>query len=73
LAVSVVIAGMETRMQHSEQAGLDPLAERLADGESMGGPGSGKRHYAGLYRYAFAVLRGEQLRRMQRRRLSNAP
>ncbi len=29
-------------MQHSKQAGLDPLAERLADGKSMGGPGSSR-------------------------------
>jgi hypothetical protein len=60
LAVSVVIVGEETRMQHSEQAGLDPLAERLADGDSRAARDLVERHYTGLFRYAFAMLRGEQ-------------
>jgi hypothetical protein len=47
-------------MQHSEQAGLDPLAERLADGDSRAARDLVERHYTGLYRYAFAMLRGEQ-------------
>lgn len=60
MAVSVVIVGMETKMRYSGQAGLDPLAERLADGDPWAARDLVERHYAGLYRYAFAMLRSEQ-------------
>ncbi len=47
-------------MWHSEQAGLDPLAVRLADGDPRAVRDLVERHYAGLYRFAFAMLRSKQ-------------
>ena len=60
MAVSVVIVGVETKRRHSEQTGLDPLAVRLADGDPWAVRDLVERHYAGLYRYAFAMLRSKQ-------------
>src|SRR5215207_2083643 len=40
--------------------GLDPLAARLADGDPRAARDLVEGHYAGLYRYAFAMLRSEQ-------------
>ncbi len=60
MAVPVVIVGVETKMRHSEQAGLDPLAVRLADGDPWAVRDLVERHYAGLYRYAFAMLHSKQ-------------
>jgi RNA polymerase sigma-70 factor, ECF subfamily len=39
---------------------LDPLAVRLAEGDPVAPRGLVERHYAELYRYAFAVLREER-------------
>ena len=47
-------------MRHSERAGIDPLAVRLADGDPWAARDLVERHYAGLYRYAFAMLRSKQ-------------
>ena len=53
--------GVETMMRPSEGVvGLDPLAARLADGDPRAARDLVEGHYAGLYRYAFAMLRGEQ-------------
>jgi RNA polymerase sigma-70 factor, ECF subfamily len=60
LAVSVVIVGVETKMRHSDQTELDPLAVRLADGDPWAARNLVGQHYAGLYRYAFAMLRSKQ-------------
>jgi RNA polymerase sigma-70 factor (ECF subfamily) len=60
LVISVVIVGVETKVRHSEQAGIDPLAVRLADGDPWAARDLVERHYAGLYRYAFAMLRSKQ-------------
>lgn len=60
MAVSVVIVGVETKRRHSEQTGLDPLAVRLADGDPWAVRDLVEWHYAGLYRYAFAMLRSKQ-------------
>ncbi len=60
MVVCVVIVGVETKVRHSEQAGLDPLAVRLADGDPWAARDLVKRHYAGLYQYAFAMLRSKQ-------------
>jgi RNA polymerase sigma-70 factor, ECF subfamily len=60
LAVSVVIVGMEAKMHHSEQTGIDPLAVRLADGDPWAARDLIEQHYAALYRYAFAMLRSKQ-------------
>jgi RNA polymerase sigma-70 factor (ECF subfamily) len=52
---------METKMWHSNEAAeLNPLAARLADGDPWAVRDLVERHYAGLYRYAFAMLRSEQ-------------
>jgi RNA polymerase sigma-70 factor, ECF subfamily len=60
LAVPVVIVGVETKMRHLDQTGLDPLAVRLAGGDPWAVRDLVERHYAGLYRYAFAMLRSKQ-------------
>lgn len=60
MAACVVVVGVETKMGHSEQTGLDPLAVRLADGDPRAARDLVERHYAGLYRYAFAMLRSNQ-------------
>ena len=39
---------------------LDPLAERLAEGDPVAPRNLVERHYAELYRYAFALLREER-------------
>ena len=53
--------GVETMMRPSEGVvGLDPLAARLADGDPRAARDLVEGHYARLYRYAFAMLRGEQ-------------
>jgi RNA polymerase sigma-70 factor (ECF subfamily) len=41
-------------------AGPDPLAVRLAEGDAAAPRNLVERHYAELYRYAFAVLREER-------------
>ena len=46
--------------QQDGTAGLDPLAARLADGDPAAPRDLVERHYAELYRYAFAVLRDER-------------
>ena len=52
---------MKTRTRRQERAaGLDPLATRLADGDPAATRDLVERHYAELYRYAFAVLREER-------------
>ena len=49
---------METEAWHSEkELGCDSLAARLADGDPGASREIVERHYAGLYRYAFAMLR----------------
>lgn len=49
---------METEAWHSEkELGWDSLAARLADGDPGASREIVERHYAGLYRYAFAMLR----------------
>jgi RNA polymerase sigma-70 factor (ECF subfamily) len=48
-------------MRRQERAvGFDPLAARLADGDPEAPQDLVARHYAELYRYAFAVLREER-------------
>ena len=47
-------------MHHSDQTGIDPLAVRLADGDPWAARDLVEQHYAGLYRYAFAMLRSKQ-------------
>ncbi|MCA1687204.1 MAG: RNA polymerase sigma factor [Actinobacteria bacterium] len=52
---------MKTRTQRQERAaGLDPLAARLADGDTLAPRDLVARHYAELYRYAFSVLRDDR-------------
>jgi RNA polymerase sigma-70 factor, ECF subfamily len=48
---------MKTRQ---EKTGLDPLAARLAEGDPLAPRDLVERHYAELYRYAFAMLRDER-------------
>jgi RNA polymerase sigma-70 factor (ECF subfamily) len=47
-------------MRQARAAGLDPLAARLAEGDPAAPRDLVERHYAELYRYAFAVLREER-------------
>jgi RNA polymerase sigma-70 factor, ECF subfamily len=52
---------VKTRTQRKEwTAGLDPLAERLADGDPLAPRDLVEHHYGELYRYAFSVLRDER-------------
>jgi RNA polymerase sigma-70 factor, ECF subfamily len=52
---------VKTRARRQEwTAGPDPLAVRLADGDPAAPRDLVERHYAELYRYAFAVLRDER-------------
>lgn len=52
---------MKARTWRQERAaGFDPLAGRLADGDPLAPRDLVERHYAELYRYAFAVLRDER-------------
>jgi RNA polymerase sigma-70 factor (ECF subfamily) len=61
LGPSIVISGVKTRAWRQQgAAGLDPLAERLADGDPLAPRDLVERHYAELYRYAFSVLQDEQ-------------
>jgi RNA polymerase sigma-70 factor (ECF subfamily) len=52
---SIVIQGVKARLEK-----LDPLAERIAEGDPEAPRALVERHYAELYRYAFAVLREER-------------
>ena len=52
---------MKTRTRRQEgEAGLDPLAARLADGDPLAPEALVERHYRELYRYAYSVLREER-------------
>ena len=52
---------MKTRTHRQKiEAGFDPLAQRLADGDPHAPGALVERHYAELYRYAFSVLREER-------------
>ncbi len=49
-----------TTRQHNLAEGLDPLAQRLAEGDPLAPRALVERHYRELYRYAFSVLREER-------------
>src|SRR5919199_6542919 len=52
---SIVIQGVKARLEK-----LDPLAERIAEGDPEAPRALVERHYVELYRYAFSVLREER-------------
>ena len=53
--------GVETETRHPETVvSPDPLAVRLAEGDPAAPRNLVERHYAELYRYAFALLREER-------------
>ena len=51
----IVVQGVKTQLER-----LDPLAVRLAEGDPVAPRNLVERHYAELYRYAFALLREER-------------